>query len=206
MANPEHFEIVKQGAEAIRNWRMAHPLEKFDLIEAELSGINLRGADLSAADLSSADLSITNLYEADLSNANLIKVDLRGANVIGADLRRADLRGANLCAANIWGTELSKCNLENLRSWLTIWADVDLSDVKGLELVAGENRTTIVLSYSIITMELSQISPTTLVVCFQPRFRRSLRNSKDRFVIPTPLNISDFHSPANCWHRFSILK
>ena len=50
MANPEHVEIVKQGAKAIDQWRKQNPGVKLDLVEADL-----RDADLSEADLGDAD-------------------------------------------------------------------------------------------------------------------------------------------------------
>jgi hypothetical protein len=36
MANPEHVQLVKQGAEAIHRWRKEHPDIKLDLREADL--------------------------------------------------------------------------------------------------------------------------------------------------------------------------
>jgi hypothetical protein len=41
MANPEHVAHVKQGAEAIRQWRAENPDVKLDLSEADLHGANL---------------------------------------------------------------------------------------------------------------------------------------------------------------------
>jgi len=56
MANPEHIEIVKQGAEAIRQWREKNPDAPLDLIRAELREVNLSEADLDGANLSEAEL------------------------------------------------------------------------------------------------------------------------------------------------------
>ena len=67
MANPEHVEIVKQGAEKIREWRAENPDLRLDLSNAECCGADLSGADLSGADLSGADLTNANLFDANLS-------------------------------------------------------------------------------------------------------------------------------------------
>lgn len=61
----------------------------------------------------------------DLSRADLIR-----ANLSGADLRRANLGEAILSQATLIGTHLSGANV----GW-TIFADIDLSTVKGLETV-----------------------------------------------------------------------
>jgi hypothetical protein len=86
MANPDHVEIVKQGAEAIREWRENNP------------GVRL---DLSAADLREADLSLTDLRDADLTKAELRESNLSGANLEGTNFRGADLSGAKLICASV---------------------------------------------------------------------------------------------------------
>jgi hypothetical protein len=43
MANDEHVEIAKRGAEAIAKWRMEHPEMRLDLQDADLKEVNLRG-------------------------------------------------------------------------------------------------------------------------------------------------------------------
>jgi len=198
MANPEHVRIVKQGAEAIAEWRKRNPRERLDLTgadlrganlsaadlhAADLSGANLRGANLSAAnlheaDLSGADLGAANLHEADLSGANLSAADLTwadfsiadlagvnlgaanliladlsganlaGANLIMANLSAANLSAANLSAANLGGANLRQANLAganlaNAQCKYTVFADVDLSETKGLETVVHRGPSTV---------------------------------------------------------------
>ena len=46
MANPEHVEVIEQGADAIRAWRKSYPAEQLQLSGADLSEANLTGADL----------------------------------------------------------------------------------------------------------------------------------------------------------------
>jgi hypothetical protein len=152
MANDEHLALLRQGSVIWNEWRERSPGEKpdlntadltnTDLSEAHLNGANLSGADLSRADLSGADLSRADLSRADLSEADVRWADLGEANLGGADLSGADLSGADLNGANLGGAALGWANLTNAdlteadlsRALLseTIFADVDLTDTKGL--------------------------------------------------------------------------
>jgi uncharacterized protein YjbI with pentapeptide repeats len=93
-------------------------LREANLREAKLSAAILRGVDLRQAKLSQADLS-----EADLSEANLSEANLSEANLSEANLSRANLSRANLSRTNLRGTFLDS----------TIFADINLSNVQGLE-------------------------------------------------------------------------
>jgi uncharacterized protein YjbI with pentapeptide repeats len=121
-----------------------------ELKRANLSFTDLRRADLRGADLRGATLVRANLYRAGLIGAGLISAGLIGAELQGADLHGADLRGAylshanlsgaalygaDLSRANLSGAYLSHANLSDARVSLTVFADVDLSDVRGLDSV-----------------------------------------------------------------------
>jgi hypothetical protein len=56
MANPAHVELVKQGAEAIRQWREEHPGVRLDLNRADLRGAYLGWSILDEANLAGADM------------------------------------------------------------------------------------------------------------------------------------------------------
>ena len=120
MANPEHVEIVKQGAGAIDAWRKKNPNDRLDLREADLVQ-----ARLAQADLSHANLSLANLHGAILIQANLEWTDLSGSDLSGTLLFDAKLSGANLNEALIDGATMGLTNLGN----------VDLSAVEGLESI-----------------------------------------------------------------------
>jgi uncharacterized protein YjbI with pentapeptide repeats len=117
-------------------------LTRADLRGAELMGGKLKGARLIRADLShvkltSADLSDADLTRADLQGARLISADLSGANLgeanlTGADLTRADLR-AHLLGANLTNAHLSSANLIDANLMETMFCNVDLTSVIGLE-------------------------------------------------------------------------
>jgi uncharacterized protein YjbI with pentapeptide repeats len=138
-------------------------LSRANLTDANLTDANLFDADLSDADLSRATLFAANLFDANLRDANLRDANLRDANLRDANLRDANLRDANLGRANLDGANLAGANLTRavlfdanltrallLRANLThthlfganlghailhetIFGDVDLSGVFGLE-------------------------------------------------------------------------
>lgn len=133
MANPEHFAELLKGAEAWRQWRE--------------SNLDVR-PDLSMSDLSTVNLSASNLAEANLYGTNLSEANLRGASLYRADLRGAFLRWANLSGANLSGASLSRADLREAdlsatRLRYTLFADVDLRDVKGLDTCVHDGPSSI---------------------------------------------------------------
>ena len=73
---------------------------------------------------------------------------LNGAHLNNANLWGADLSGANLCGAELGGTKLSGANLRApdftaVRTYGTIFADVDLSAAKGLETIQHDGPSTV---------------------------------------------------------------
>jgi hypothetical protein len=128
MANPEHVKILKQGVEAWNQWRRQNPGVAPDLNSADLSTMDLGGADLTAAHLNGVDLS-----RALLGRANLIAADLNGADLSGSYLWLT-----NFLSANIEGVNFTDSMMQG-----TIFADVDLSQTKGLETVKHKGRSSI---------------------------------------------------------------
>ena len=91
MANPEHVEIVKAGADAIADWRKKNPEVTLDL-----EGAHIMRVDLWLADLRGANLARVEMEQSDLRDANLAGADFSGANLAASDLTFARLDGANL--------------------------------------------------------------------------------------------------------------
>jgi uncharacterized protein YjbI with pentapeptide repeats len=110
-------------------------LRRAILIEATLTGANLNLANLRGADLREAHLSEGNLTRADFRLADLTGANLTGANFSEADLRWANLTGGRLVWANLNEARLSKANLSAARCRNTGFADLELSEVIGLESV-----------------------------------------------------------------------
>jgi hypothetical protein len=158
MADEKHLEILKQGVEIWNQWRVDHPeikpllsgayLSGADLARAQLSrailtrtdlrGAHLSGADLSKAILIGAQLSMAQLSEADLSGAQLSEADLSGADLSRAHLSGTYLEGAHLSKADLSGAELSKATFG-----YTAIANVDLSQVEGLDTIVHRGPSSI---------------------------------------------------------------
>lgn len=115
MAILEHVEIVRQGREVIKKWRLSNPETQLDL-----SGANLSGTDLTEAPLIGVNLRGADLYRTDFTMA-----DLSGAYLTGANLVRA-----SFTAANLMGTDFTSA-----RFGFTCVSDCDFSQAKGLEKV-----------------------------------------------------------------------
>lgn len=152
MANPEHLQIVKQGAEAITNWWISNQNGRFDLAGADLHGANLHGADLWGADLHGANLQRANLQSAQLPDANLRDTDLQWANLCWTDLRRADLNNAWLLNAIFHRSPLREADFSNCKCQGTVFSSVDLSMARGLDSVSHQGASEI----GIETLYMSQ--------------------------------------------------
>ena len=120
-------------------------LRSASLVRCNLRGGSFQSADLSGADLSHADLWCANLAEANLQGANLTGANLAWADLAGADLRDCRLAAANLEVANLEGADLrgawlirpwlNGASMEDCRFEMTLLADCDLSQVRGLTSV-----------------------------------------------------------------------
>lgn len=151
MANKEHLEILKQGVETWNKWRLENHKIRPDLSGADFGDMNLSFALLVNVDLSGARLhgllSHANLSFANLSSANL------GFELLGPDtnFRQANLSGAlltstNLSAANFSGANLKGADFGHAIAAGTVFADVDLSEVKGLQSVGHVSPSEISIS------------------------------------------------------------
>ena len=128
-------------------------LDGANLRNADLHGGDLRTAKLVRVDLSRADLRLTNLSSVDLRGSDLRGADLSGANLKGsslmsaslheADLKDADLSGVNLCGANLTDTRLRDADLTGALVGGTVFADLDLRHVKGLDTVRHASPSTV---------------------------------------------------------------
>jgi uncharacterized protein YjbI with pentapeptide repeats len=107
MANQDHFDIIKQGADVWNKWRMENSGVEPDLAQADLFELELNGADLSETDLRKAVL-----QQSTFRGAKLIKADLREANLQRASFNLANLSEANLSGAVMRHTDFSEAILK----------------------------------------------------------------------------------------------
>jgi uncharacterized protein YjbI with pentapeptide repeats len=135
MVAKEHMKRLQQGAAIWNAWRPEHADETINLSGADFSGADLSGADLSGAYLNRADLSRTNLNGANLSGANLIDAKLIEADLIGTSLSGSNLNGAHFIRTDLNRANLSEANLNGAITYQTIFNDLNLSSVMGLETI-----------------------------------------------------------------------
>ena len=169
MANQEQLDILKQGVEAWNRWRKEHSdikpdfsngmffgeIDLFRDVEltrsnfrgADLNGVDFRGANLEEAIFDGADLRLADFTKVNLTRANLYGTRLLGADFSGANLRKADLSGAQFIRSKIAGADFSQAAMQ-----ITIFNEVDLSEVKGLDTVQHRGPSSI----SIDTIYLSK--------------------------------------------------
>ena len=114
-----------------------------NLHSANLHSANLFGAKLRDANLSDAKFHFAHLNRARLNRANLNNAKLTDANLSGADLSGADLNQAYLIRANLSGAALSGADLSETNCGRTVFANVDLSDARGLDLVEHHGPSTL---------------------------------------------------------------
>jgi uncharacterized protein YjbI with pentapeptide repeats len=154
------------GAYEIRNWLTAGPDEirkrmnrrrTIRLLKGGPAGIlkwNVwRRRSEEIPDLSGADLSVTRLGGANLGGADLSGADLRGTDLRDADLSGADLRDAHFsrykCGGVKFGNvyfrsgDLRGADLGSAVCGHTVFEDVDLSEVKGLESIKHNGPSTV---------------------------------------------------------------
>jgi hypothetical protein len=123
-------------------------LHHTNLNRANLEGANLSNALLSAADLTDANLSRVNLVGANLTTANLTNCTLSNTFLNSANFSLANLTNANLTAADLTNTNLNATKLLNtdLSQAIcasSVFANVDLSSIRGLEIIQHRSPSTI---------------------------------------------------------------
>jgi hypothetical protein len=129
MDRDEALRLLRGGPEGVKEWNRRREAVK---AIPSFIGVHLIGADLGNADLYRAKLSDANLSKANLCCANLCRADLRGANLGAANLSDANLSCADLHHTDFRGANLSSVDLTDAECWFTVFADVDLTTIKGI--------------------------------------------------------------------------
>ena len=109
-------------------------LDKVDLSELSLPGVDLTGASMREAVLKNVDFSAANLSDVDFTDADLSGANLTGAILDDADFSNAVLDGTVLTDISIDGADFSGLDLKNqdfsrARGKYTEFSDADLSGV-----------------------------------------------------------------------------
>lgn len=114
MANKQQLELLKRRG--VKVWNQLRRRNRYDssakLNKIDLSNSALHGIDLMEANLSDARLCNVLLQSAKLRRANLERSDLRGSRLMRADLKSAKLKNATLCNVDFTGANLSNADLQ----------------------------------------------------------------------------------------------
>lgn len=119
-------------------------LERENLQNAWLRGLDMSAANFSNANLEGAELELTNLNGAIFSRAKLTKANLTQARLQGADLNSANLKKAILCNAdlsnaNLWKADLTDANLTNIDTKVMLINKNDILYKNGILYISNLN-------------------------------------------------------------------
>lgn len=128
MANEEHIQLLREGAESWNKKREENPLIPDEIFTPDFSKARLITHFLGSSDLEGASLKNGNFREAMLGPLNLKKANLQRAQfqeafLWGIDLGEAELEDANFSEAN-----LHSADLRGVRAEGTSFAGANLSD------------------------------------------------------------------------------
>jgi TIR domain/Pentapeptide repeats (8 copies) len=142
MANEEQLKILKKGAPAWNEWRIANR-SLIELSGASLPGIELKDIDLHLANLAAVDFSKADLGGASFVNSDLTGANLRGASLAGADLWGAELDNADLSGTLLYDTDFTETSLDGTDFSYSVmdgtrFGGVDLSKARGLNAIIHE--------------------------------------------------------------------
>ena len=127
----------RKGIDRWNRWRESNN-DEIALEFADLHGARLILADLQGVIFNWANLSMTVLCGANLSETGLSAANLHGAVLRDANLSRAVLRGTNLSDADLREADFTGATCDR-----TVFARVDLSQVKGLDLVRHDGPSSV---------------------------------------------------------------
>lgn len=168
MANEEHIQLLREGAESWNKKRRENPLipdeiftpdfRKARLVthflnSSDLEGANLKNGDFREALVGPLNLKKANLQEAQFQKAFLMGIDLGEAELGDADfseanLHSADLRGVRAEGASFAGADLSDADL---RGGGFARADFTNANLAGAHIEAADLRRAVLTGVGDIT-------------------------------------------------------
>jgi uncharacterized protein YjbI with pentapeptide repeats len=146
VADEAQVKLLKE--KGVKTWnerQIANRWLPVDFSRADLRGMDLRDVRLTRANFFDANLAGANLAKGMFYEANFEAANLDGENFESANLIRANLHGAccvntnfsyaQLAVAHLTRADLTGVNFNNSSMYLTVLADVDLSQARGLETI-----------------------------------------------------------------------
>ena len=153
MADQSHVDWLREGVEA---WNARRASNDFD---PDLSGVKLDSLpDLQGCNLEKANLQDAVLIGVDLSESNLANADLRNVSAWNARFYNAILYGANLQQADLMGVDFSSAILQRAdltKARLTL-ADLSDADIRFAAVADARLETTILSRTNTLSAKLWQ--------------------------------------------------
>jgi uncharacterized protein YjbI with pentapeptide repeats len=146
MANPEHIDILYQGAKIWNEWKRENPnpdLSDSTLLMLVLDAVDFSDTNLRGADLSYSEFVNVNFAFADLRGTTLNHTIFRVATFLGAKLGGATLSQAMLALVDLTDARLDGADFSDAVLHGAVFGDNDLSGIKGLEKVRHHAPSTI---------------------------------------------------------------
>ncbi len=136
MADQEHLDILRQGAQIWNKWRQEHPSIQPNFQGADLSSTTLVIAQIIGANLREATLNNAILQDVNISGSDLTKAKLIGANLTRAICNSTNLSGANLTKANFTEATLRGAKLKDavLKNAVLVEANLTAADLTSADL------------------------------------------------------------------------
>ncbi len=114
-----------------------------DIRNASFIEANLKEVSFVQAKLQDAKFDWASLFDATFYDADLTKASLRGVDLCKADLRRTNLSEALLVNTDFSGADVTEANFTAAWCGATVFANLDLSTVKGLDTIRHISPSTI---------------------------------------------------------------
>ncbi|UXE63066.1 MAG: pentapeptide repeat-containing protein [Woronichinia naegeliana WA131] len=109
------FQMLRGGEAGIRAWNQFRAMENYipSLEGVDLSGQILINANLSGANLKNSKFIKAVFREVNFSNSNLTECDFTGTEFTNANFNNADIESANLTSVFCYASSFANANLQN---------------------------------------------------------------------------------------------
>lgn len=132
MPDKDHLNLIKEGNQAIVEWRKSAGGRSLDLSETDLRGYKLKGCQLHGSNFQNSNLSGMDLFNVNFDGANLKGANLKGANLEKALFRRSNLQNANFTNANLTASNFQ--DAQNVRDAHFTGANFDAVNLNNIDL------------------------------------------------------------------------
>jgi uncharacterized protein YjbI with pentapeptide repeats len=197
-----HTRILSKGVEHWNTWRREAPsirpllfgadlrgeslglphLNSVNFANANLINSNLTGMDLTRANFHEANLGRANLSYATLTEANFCRTDLYRTNLSHAILHQANLQGTQLAMTDFTGSELIGCRIYGMSAWDLVLDDKTRQE-KLVILYRRENEAGEVVDESHIIVDNLEVAQFIYLLLHNEKIRKIIDTITSKVVL-----------------------